>query len=301
MIKYMEKFLNYLNLQKNYSDYTSINYKVDILEFNEFLTKHKLIFNNISYQDIRTYLMELYDLKYSRNTVSRKLSSLRSFYKYLSKEDIIKDNPFLLVSSPKKEKKLPKFLYYDQLEALFETPDINNALGQRDLLILEMLYATGMRVSELVNLKEKDIDYFNKTIRVIGKGNKEREVIYGVYCKEILELYLKEGRISLLKNKKSDYLLLNNSGSNLTTRGISFILDKLIIKASLNKHFSPHDLRHTFATHMLESGADLLTVQELLGHSSLATTQIYTHVTNEHLREVYLHAHPRAHDNHPKD
>jgi integrase/recombinase XerC len=294
MDKHIEAFLDYLLYQKNYSAYTISNYKSDILEFNDFIEKKHFNFQSISYQDIRLYLMELYDKKYSRNSVSRKLSALRSFYKYLSKENIIKENAFVLISSPKKEKRLPKFLYHEELAKLFKTPDINTSLGQRDLLILEMLYATGIRVSELVNMKINDINFHNKTIRVLGKGNKEREVIYGIYCKEIMDRYLNDGRKFLLKGKICDYLLLNNNGGLLTTRGISYILDKIIKSASIDSHFSPHTLRHTFATDMLESGADLLTVQELLGHASLSTTQIYTHVTNQHLREVYLHSHPRA-------
>lgn len=294
MIKQVGLFLSYLKYQKNYSSHTIINYENDILDFMKFLEKEHLKLNTVSYSDIRFYLMDLYNKNYSRNSVSRKLSSLRSFYKYLLRKDYVKENPFLLVSSPKKEQKLPKFLYYQELEKLFDFPDTNLPLGQRNLLILELLYATGMRVSELVNIKLNDIDRFNNIIRVVGKGNKERLVSYGAYCEDILDLYLKDGRNKLLKNNDTDILLLNNNGRPLTDRGVRLILENILKQVSINSHVSPHVLRHTFATHMLNEGADLLTVQELLGHENLSTTQIYTHVTNEKLREVYLKAHPRA-------
>lgn len=289
-------FLKYLEYQRGYSQNTIINYGEDIDEFFIFLQDNKLAHNKINYQNIRPYLMKLHDLKYKRTTISRKVSSLRSFYKYLSKENIIDDNPFLLVSLPKKEKKLPSFLYYNELEDIFKIPNMDEPLGQRNRLILEMLYATGIRVGELVTIKKEDIDTYNCIIRITGKGNKMRNVMYGEYCKDIMNIYLNDGYLKLLNNKTSDYLILNSRGGQITTRAIRYIIDDIIKLSSLKKHISPHTLRHTFATHMLESGADLLTVQELLGHESLSTTQIYTHITNEHLRSVYLHAHPHAHE-----
>jgi len=292
----MKKFLKHLKINRGYSSNTIINYEVDIKEFFDYLIKNEFKFNEITYQQIKPYLMHLHDLEYKRATISRKLSSLRSFYKYLSKEEIITDNPFLLVSLPKKEKKLPSFLYYNELEDLFDVPDMDDPIGQRNRFILELLYATGIRVSELVNIKLSDIDKFNKAITITGKGNKMREVLYGDYCKDIMEIYLNDGRKRLLKNKKCDYLILNNQGNRITTRGIRYIINGIIDSTALKKHISPHTLRHTFATHLIDSGADLLTVQELLGHESLSTTQIYTHVTNERLRNVYLKAHPRARD-----
>jgi integrase/recombinase XerC len=295
MNKLVETFLNYLNYQKDYSEHTIINYKNDIEEFIVFINKENIKdLTKLTYSDIRFYLMDLYNKKFSRNSVSRKLSALRSFYKYLLSENKIKINPFTLVSSPKKELMLPKFLYYDELEKLFAVSDTKTPLGQRDSLILEMLYATGIRVSELVNINIKDIDFHNKTIDIMGKGKKERYVSFGVYCFDILELYMKDGRNKLLKGKNNDILLLNNRGKALTDRGVRLILNKIINKASLDTNVTPHMIRHTFATHMLNEGADLLTVQELLGHSRLSTTQIYTHVTDEHLRSVYLSCHPRA-------
>ena len=289
-----QAFLKYLEFQRGYSPNTMLNYGEDIDEFFIFLNNNKIKYNNLTYQNIRLYLMKLHDLKYKRTTISRKISSLRSFYKYLSKENIMSDNPFLLVSLPKKEKKLPSFLYYNELEDILNIPNMEDPLGQRNRLILEMLYATGIRVGELVKIKISDIDTFNRIISITGKGNKMRNVIYGDYCGDIMNIYLKDSYLKLLKNQESDYLILNHRGGNITERAIRYIINDIIDLSSLKKHVSPHTLRHTFATHMLESGADLLTVQELLGHESLSTTQIYTHITNEHLRDVYLHAHPRA-------
>ena len=294
MNKAKEDFLNYLKYQRGYSSYTILNYDEDIVEFYDFLNNNKLEFKDVTYKVIRSYLMKLHDLSYKRTTISRKISSLRSFYKYLAKESVIADNPFLLVSLPKKEKKLPSFLYYNELEDLFKIPNMNEPLGQRNRLILELLYATGIRVGELVKIKLTDIDFNNRIVRITGKGNKMRDVIYGDYCKDILNIYLNDGYLKLSSNEKNQYLILNNRGGKITERSIRYIIDNIIKSTSLKKHVTPHTIRHTFATHMLESGADLLTVQELLGHESLSTTQIYTHVTNERLRNVYLQAHPRA-------
>ena len=223
--------------------------------------------------------------------MKRKISSLRGFYKYLINNKVIDSNPFSLVSLPKKERHLPRFFYYNELEEMFQVPKLNTALGQRDRLLLEMLYATGVRVSELVNIKVSDIN--GEEIKVLGKGNKERIVEFGDYAESILELYLKEG-YKHLNVKKSEYLFLNNRGGKLTTRGVRYILDNIINKTTIDKKISPHMLRHTFATHLLNEGCDLLTVQELLGHESLTATSIYTHITNDRLKEVYFKCHPRA-------
>lgn len=289
---YIIKFIDYLKYQKNYSEYTIINYKQDLEEFFNYLDNRDFI--NINYNDVKEYLVHLYEKKNSKSTVSRKLSTLRSFYKYLHKENIVKLNPFSLIRSPKKEKRLPKFVNYEDLDTIFELLKTGTPIGQRDRLIFELLYSTGVRVSELCDIKINDIDFKSKTIRVIGKGNKERIVCYGEYGDEIINLFIKDGRKVLLKNKDSDYLLLNNSGNQIHTRLVQIIIEKLIKKACIKKNITPHTLRHTFATHMLNEGCDILTVQELLGHSSLDTTQIYTHVSNERLRKVYLDTHPRA-------
>ena len=299
--KIINDYLEYLKYQKNYSDYTVLSYKNDILEFIDYLSSEELDFKTIEYSDIRFYLMYLKDEKHDDNSsVSRKLSSLRGLYKYMANEGIVKTNVFSLVNAPKKSKKLPRYFEYNELEELFMVPDTNTSLGQRDLLLLEMLYATGVRVGELVNIKVKDIDMGRRNIIILGKGNKERYVTYGEYCEDILKQYLSDGYI-LLNKTGSDYLFLNNNGGNLTERGVRYILDELIKKTSINKKISPHMIRHSFATHLLNEGCDLLTVQKLLGHESIKATQVYTHVTTDRLREVYFRSFPRAHIDNKED
>lgn len=295
-MKHLERFLEYLEFQKNYSKYTILNYHNDIKEFLDFLTSENLNYLSIEYSDITNYMLVLDKNKLSKNSISRKISSLKSFYKYLYKNNVIKKDPLHLVSLPKKDKHLPKFLYYNELEELFCIFDLNKPLEQRDRLIVELLYATGIRVSELVAIKVKDINFYDMSIKVLGKGNKERIVDFGEYALDSLNLYLTSGRKALNKNN-SDYLLLNNLGGVLTDRGVRLIIDRSLKRTSIKTKISPHTLRHTFATHMLNEGCDILTVQELLGHESLRATQIYTHVTNEKLKEVYYHSLPRNIDN----
>ena len=291
----IKEFLEYITNLKKYSRNTSKNYEIDIKEFEKYLSKKNENYLDIDYAFIKEYLMRLYDRKLSRNTVARKLSSLRSFYKYLFNNDYIKSNPFNYVSSPKKEKKLPKYLGIEEIETVFNIPDVSTALGQRDKVILEVLYATGIRVGELVNIKISDIDFYKKEIKVLGKGNKERLDPFGDYCLDAMNLFISDGREKILdKNKtNSSYLIINARGKKITTRGIEKIIDLIVKKAALKKHVSPHMLRHSFATHLLNEGCDIKTVQELLGHESLESTQIYTHVSNERLRRVYLNCHPR--------
>ncbi len=228
----------------------------------------------------------------SNSSIDRKLSGLRGFYKFLANEGIVSKNVFSLVSGPKKEKKLPRYFEYNELEELFNVCD-DSPIGQRDLLILEMLYGTGVRVGELVNIKVKDIDLSTKSILILGKGNKERIVTYGEYCEEALVKYLRDGylRLNVLNE---DYLFLNKNGGAITERGVRYVLEQIIKKTSLNKNISPHMLRHSFATHLLNEGCDLITVQKLLGHESIKATQIYTHVTTDRLKEVYYNSFPRA-------
>ena len=292
----IKEFLNYIEKQKMYSKNTSKNYEIDILEFGEYLNKEAIDYLDINYDFIKGYLMHLYDKKYSRNTVARKLSSLRSFYRYLFNNDLIDTNPFKYVKTPKKEKMLPRYLGVEDLETIFNTPDGNTPLGQRDKLILEVLYATGIRVGELVNIKVSDIDFYKKEIKVFGKGSKERIVEFGDYCLDAINLFLNDGRSKLLNKHHitCDYLIINEKGRQITTRGVEKIIDNIIKKACLKIKVTPHMLRHSFATHLLNEGCDILTVKELLGHESLESTQIYTHVSNEHLRKVYLNCHPRS-------
>lgn len=291
--KVIDDYLEFLKYQKNYSNYTITSYENDITEFFNYINSEGLNYKNIEYSDIRFYLMYLKEKEDNNSSIDRKLSALRGFYKYLVNEGVVHNNVFSLVNGPKKSKKLPRYFDYNELEEMFLIPDTNTALGQRDLLLLEMLYATGCRVGELVSIKVKDIDFNRRTILIIGKGNKERYLNYGEYCEDILKKYLKDGYLSLNINK-SEFLFLNKNGGVLTERGVRFILDKIIKQTGINKNISPHMIRHSFATHLLNEGCDLLTVQKLLGHESIKATQIYTHVTTDRLKEVYYHSFPRA-------
>ena len=287
----LENFLKYLQLERNYSSYTIINYQEDIQEFFSFIKKDC---TDINKDDIRKYLKYLDQLKFKNNTISRKLSSLRAFYKFLLKKNIINNNPFVNIKNPKKEKRIPNFLQYDEFESLINSLKKDDNLSIRNRLILELLYATGLRVGELTNIKIQNIDFANRSIKVLGKGNKERVVYYGDYAEFIINEYINKERLSLLANHQSEYLLINNQHGRLTSRGVEKIIDKIVMESSLKHKISPHVLRHTFATHLLNNGADILSVKELLGHESLKATQIYTHITPEYLRNIYLKTHPRS-------
>ncbi|MBP3634968.1 MAG: tyrosine recombinase [Bacilli bacterium] len=293
MHKYVDDFINYLKYQKNYSDYTIINYKKDIDEYLLFLDNIKLKYNEMDYSKCILYLNYLNVNKNAKSTISRKLSSLRTLYKYLVLNNKVSSNPFLLISSPKKEKKIPKFINYNNIEEIFSIPKLDTKEGIRERLILEILYGCGIRVSELVNIKIKDIDFDNKTILIFGKGSKERIVSFGEYAKDIIKLYIEEAREKFLLGLYSEYLIVGKREEKLTTRRIEQIIDDIIKRTSIKLNITPHMFRHTFATHLLDNGCDLLAVQELLGHASLSSTEIYTHVSNEHLRDVFIKCHPR--------
>ncbi len=282
----VDKFLDYLKYEKNFSNHTITNYKIDLEEFYNYLDNKNI--KDIDVNIIRGYLKKLYDKKYSSSSISRKVSSLKSYFKYLEAENKIKNNPMVLISNPKKEKKLPNFLNYNDLEKLLNTPDKETEEGIRNSLIIEMLYSTGIRVSELVNIEIKNINFTEHKILVLGKGNKERYVYYGSKCQDILDKYLK------IRIANTNYLLVNKHGNKLNERTVRKIIEEVTKKAGINVHVTPHVLRHTYATHMLNEGADLKSVGDLLGHENLSTTQIYTHVSNERLRNVYLNSHPRA-------
>lgn len=290
---YLNNFISYLTNNKRYSPYTITSYKKDTYDYLEFLKKNNIDIKNSNYKIVEEYSKYLYKKKLSKRSIARKYSSIRTFYNYLEKKNILENNVFNLLENPKKEEKLPRFINEYELDKMFEIPD-NSPKGQRDRLILELLYGTGVRVSELVNIKINDIDFNNNSIKVRGKGNKDRYVFYGKYCKEAINNYIKNGRISLLNGQTCDYLLLNRFGKNISVVSIRKILNEIINKCSLDIKISPHVLRHTFATHLLNEGADIMHVKELLGHSSLSTTSIYTHVTNEKIKEVYYKTHPRA-------
>ena len=281
----INEFKSYLMYEKMFSSNTVNSYVRDLEEFNSFLESEYI--KHVTYKDIRSYLAHMYNKKYSSRTISRKLSAIRSFYKYEVNKGVIRDNPCLLISNPKVEKKLPNYLSYNEIETMLEVPDTfkNNSL--RDKLIIETLYSTGIRVSELVNIKVKDIDFYNNQILILGKGNKERYVIFGNTLKDMLKEY-----ISIKSD--SEYLITNKYNKKMSTRSIEEIVKKIVKIDGIKNKVTPHTIRHTFATHMLNEGADLRVVQELLGHENLKTTEVYTHVSNERLRSVYLSSHPRA-------
>ena len=284
-IKLIEEFGNHIK-KKNYSDNTYISYMNDLYYFFMFIKKD---LDKVNENDIRDYLEHLNIKKETASSIRRRISSFKSFYKFLYLNGFMdkKDYPLSKIAYPKMEKKLPKFIYYnDLLEILDEST--RDSDGARDRLILEMLYATGVRVSELVNIKYSDIDYNNRRIRVCGKGNKERIVYFGEYALDALNEYT-----STHKKNEQGYVFTNSKGGALTDRGVRYIIDNLMKKLSVKVHVTPHVLRHTFATDMLNNGCDIKIVQELLGHSSLRTTEIYTHVTNERLKEVYYSHFPR--------
>lgn len=288
------EFIEYIEYERSYSIHTVKNYELDLYEFIEYLKTEKINkLDKVDYQVIRKYLSYLHDKDIKNKSISRKVSSLRSFFKYLKNNDYIKDNPTILISNPKLEKRLPKFLYYNDLDKILNNFNLESIYEIRDYFILELLYSTGIRVSELINIKLKDINKYNREIRILGKGNKERIVLYGKVCAEKMEFYLNESRVHLNK-VGSEYLLLNKNGNKLTTRYIEDMVNRVCLRSGIKEKVTPHTLRHTFATHMLNEGADLKTVQELLGHSNLSATGIYTHVSNERLRQVYLNSHPRA-------
>ena len=293
-MKEIEEFLSYLEYELNYSNLTVKGYSDEIEKYLTYTKEHNVNYKKISNDDIRNYLKYLDNLKYSKSSISRNLSSIRTYYKYLLDKKVVDSNPFKNISNPKKDKKLPNFLNYEEIMKIFDSINEENILGKRDRCIVEVLYDTGVRVSELVNIKIKDIDFSEKTISIFGKGRKERIVYFGDYLYDVLNDYINNCRNILLSNKSCEYLILNSRGSQITTRGVEKIIDKVVKDASLKHKISPHVLRHTFATHMLNGGSDIKTIQQLLGHESLSTTGIYTHISNDVLRSEYLKNHPRS-------
>lgn len=287
----ISEFLVYLENIKNYSDHTIINYNLDLELFELYLKKNHKNYKNIEYKDVLNYISYL-KIDHKSTTVNRNISCLRTYYDFLIKNNIVKNNPFNIIHSMKKEKKLPEYFKYNEYVELVNSIDTNNILGVRNKCIFEILLCTGCRVNELVNIKLDDIDINNQEIKVLGKGNKERIVYLGSYAIDSLLQYLSI-RKELLNQKTSEYLFLNHLGSKLTTRGIRDIIDKILLSSSTKLKITPHTFRHSFATMMLNEGCDLKSVQELLGHASLSTTSIYTHVSNEELKRVCLHTNPR--------
>jgi tyrosine recombinase XerC len=288
--RYIDKFMNYLKVERNASVHTLTNYSVDLKDFGAFLEGRDI--NDVGHLDMRRFLARMRTANYSKRTMARKLSGLRSFFKFLYREGYIKSNPMTAVTTPKLDKKLPKFLDAERIAKFVQAPDDRTVSGLRDRAILETLYSTGIRVSELVGMKLNDVDFISGVMKVFGKGSRERMVPIGEPALNAIRRYADKRAASFVKDKES--VFLNKSGRRLTDRSVRRIVDKHIRTCAIGEKISPHSLRHSFATHLLDRGADLRSVQELLGHQNLSTTQIYTHVTTERLKSVYDKAHPRA-------
>jgi len=305
MQDYIDRFYNHLKYERNVSEHTLRNYMSDLEQFYDYLCpvdssggRREIDVRQIDHITIREYLARLYQEKRKKTSIARKLATLRTFFKFLCREQVVEANPARLVSSPRLEKKLPKVLAVDDVIRFIETPDTETVLGKRDRAILELLYATGMRVSELAGLNLEDIDFKNESIRVRGKGRKERIVPFGSKAKQALQEYMGV-RGELLVEAPEDQrdplvLFLNYQGTRITTRSVGRMIDKYVRECAIMHDLSPHSLRHSFATHLLSAGADLRAIQEMLGHARLSTTQIYTQVSMEHLMEVYDKSHPKA-------
>lgn len=287
------EFLDYISYEKKYSDYTEKNYELDLFKYFEYLDKNNLNYLTVKYKDVSNFTLFLAKQNYKSTTINRIDSSIRSFYNYLESEEKINGNPFKAASNLKVPKRLPNYFKYDEYLTMISVIDKDD-YEYRNRLILEMLFATGLRVSELSNIKIKDIDFSEREIKIMGKGSKERFVFYNKECAIVLDSYLKECRSKLLNGKDSEYLFINHLGDKLTDRGIRLIIDKIVKKSCIKSKVSPHTFRHTFATMLLNEGCNIKSVQELLGHSSLGTTGIYTHLTNDEVRLAYMKAHPRA-------
>ena len=288
---YIEEFEKYLKNIKIYSEKTITNYMYDLKDYSNFLEKNHLKITDDTKETMSKYLNHLNEKKISKRSISRHLSTMRTYYEYLKKEKIINNNIFQGIKNPKIDKKIPTFINHEDLNHIIHS-FTQSDIGKRDHLIVELLYATGLRVGELVNIKLKNIDFGAQSIKVVGKGNKERYVFYNTTTSELLKDYLK---IRAKTQKTSnEYLLLNDKGNKITEAKVRQIIKNTLIKTGIKNKITPHTFRHTFATDLLNAGADLVNVKELLGHASLNTTSIYTHITNDRIKEVYNKTHPRA-------
>lgn len=288
----IDAFLKNLQLQ-NYSPKTIEGYRIDLKQFLAFLKKTNSPIYLVDRTVSREFIYHLEAKKFGRRSISRKISTLRAFYNYLSKEGKVKGNPFKLISTPKLPKRLPNFLTEDEANKILSLFINDSPLSLRDRAILELLYSSGVRVSEVVNINTNDLDLNDGEIAILGKGNKERIVLIGSFAISSLKKYIQDGRLKLLKDKENKALFLNKFGGRVTRRSIERMIKKVCHKLEIKKKITPHTFRHSFATHLLDRGADLRVVQELLGHSSLATTQLYTHITAERLKKAYKESHPR--------
>lgn len=292
----LKDYLNYLTYEKRYSELTITSYEKDLNNWFTFLATKNVTMLEVTHREVRAYLQECYHKKLARTTVGRSISAIKMFYRFLVAEGVIDANPIVTTRTNRSVSALPKFLYEQEITALFESIDTTEILGIRNLAILELLYATGIRVAELCTIKLADVDFDGGMLLVHGKGGKMRYIPLGDFVVDALSAYLKTARPELAKKAKmpTDILFLNHYGRPLTDRGVRDILTRLTDGAAANIKLAPHMIRHTFATHLLDNGADLRSVQELLGHANLSSTQIYTHVSKEKLKSVYELTHPRA-------
>ena len=287
----INSFIIYIDKELNYSDETIDNYKRDLNNYRDYLNKKKINYKTINKLEILDYLKYLDNSSLSNKSISRHLSSLRTFYNYLVEIKEIDSNVFKRVRNPKVEKKLPNYLSIGEVEEILNSIKEDTKEDIRNKCVFEIMYSCGLRVSEVSNLKVNNIDFREHTIRIMGKGSKERIVYYGEYLKDILDKYMRVRDEFLIKGNR-EYLFINSKGEMLSRESIAYLIDKIEKKSLINHKITPHVLRHSFATHLLDDGADLRSVQELLGHENLDTTEIYTHVSNERLRAVYLKYHP---------
>ena len=293
---HISAFEEYLRHEKNASEHTLINYLIDLRQFQEFLGARKHgqdDVRSIDHRVIRHFLSFLHQRRYKKSSIGRKVASLRAFFRFLHRERVVEVNPAKIVATPKAEKKHPRFLTVDDAFRLMEAPDEKTLQGLRDKAILEVFYASGVRISELAGLNEEDVDLGIGLMKVLGKGKKERIVTLGSHATRAVQNYLKAKEVLPAEQKKTP-MFLNRYGKRLSGRGIRRVVEKYVNQAVLSNRISPHGLRHSFATHLLDGGADLRSIQELLGHVSLATTQKYTHLSMDKLMEVYDRTHPRA-------
>lgn len=288
-------YLHYLKVERGLSENTINSYGIDLKLFLEYLRENEIpSFKQVNKEVIVNYMQSEKNNNKANSSILRSVSSLRKFFQYLAQEKIIEKDPMLLIDTPKKKQHLPQVLTKEEVEKLLRSPNTGQVLGLRDRAMLELMYATGLRISEIINLKLEDLHLTMGTLQTLGKGHKERIVPVGDEAIKWVNRYLEEARPKLLKQKRSNYLFLNFHGNNLTRQGVWKNLKAEVRKAGIQKNITPHTLRHSFATHILEDGADLRIVQELLGHADISTTQIYTHLSNKQLADIYNRAHPRA-------
>ncbi len=287
--KIIEEFIDYLRFERKYSENTISSYKRDLNKMNIYIKKE---FTKLNKKDIQNYIQKL-SKEENTSSVSRCISTLKSFYKFLEINKYTNSNPLTTITNPKTQKKLPKVLSEEEIDKLLDI-NLNTNFDYRNKAMLELMYSSGLRVSELVNLKVNDIDLVNSSVRIFGKGSKERIIPLNDYATIALKNYILYYRTSLFKHGENNYLFLNNHGNKMTRQGFFKILSKIAKEKNIKTEFSPHTLRHSFATHLLKHGADLRSIQELLGHSDISTTQIYTHITEERLQKNYEEFHPHG-------